>query len=73
MVNIEYLDSEQDKELVSFGFGGSYRISIHEDINKEGRSVFRTRVPSLFLPSQRRVHPSLPCIRPAPGLNPVRD
>jgi len=40
MVNIEYLDSEQDKGLVSFGFGGSYRISIHEDINKEGRSVF---------------------------------
>jgi hypothetical protein len=46
MVNIEYLDSEQDKELVSFGLGGSYRISLQEDINKEGRSVYKTRVPS---------------------------
>tara|TARA_B100000073_G_scaffold85207_2_gene65953 strand:+ start:306 stop:500 length:195 start_codon:yes stop_codon:yes gene_type:complete len=64
MVNIEYLDSDQDKGLASVVIGGSYRISIHEDINKEGRSVFRTRVPSLFLPSQRRVHPSLPCIDP---------
>jgi len=46
MVNIEYLDSEQDKGLASVVIGGSYRISIQEDINKEGRSVFRTRVPS---------------------------
>jgi len=73
MVNIENLDSEQDKGLASGVIGGSYRMSIPRDINKEGRSVFRTRVPSLFLPPQRGVHPSPPCIHPTPSLNPVRD
>lgn len=46
MVNIEYLDSDEDKGLASVVIGGSYRISIQEDINKEGRSVYKTRVPS---------------------------
>ena len=46
MVNIENLDSEQDRGLASVVIGGSYRMSIPRDINKEGRSVFRTRIPS---------------------------